>query len=95
MPLRADHYLVVRSIATHARLPPRFYPSSRPQARFAASSIFAIIVAMVPMTMSAAAAPIYVLLQINRVAGSPSGIAGGSTEAGPAPLAKLKRCGPA
>jgi hypothetical protein len=72
-----------------------FYPSSRPQARFAASSIFAIIVAMVPMTMSAAAAPISVLLQINRVAGSPSGIAGGPTEAGPAPLAKLKRCGPA
>jgi len=60
-------------------------------ARVVRSLTLAIVVAMAPMTLPAAPVPVSVLLQINRVAGSPSGIAGGPAEAGPALLSLLNQ----
>ncbi|MGB6302633.1 MAG: Ig-like domain repeat protein [Acidobacteriaceae bacterium] len=53
-------------------------------ARAAGAFLLANFVALAPMTLSAAPVPVSVLLQINRVAGSPSGVAGGPVDGGPA-----------
>ena len=53
-------------------------------ARVVGSFSLAIVVAMAPMALTAAPVPVSVLFQINRVAGSPSGVAGGPVDTGPA-----------
>ncbi|MGC1870209.1 MAG: Ig-like domain repeat protein [Acidobacteriaceae bacterium] len=60
-------------------------------ARVVRSFTLAIVVAMAPVALPAAQVPASVLLQINRVAGSPSGIAGGPADAGPALLSLLNQ----
>ncbi|MGA8289031.1 MAG: hypothetical protein WB950_10025, partial [Acidobacteriaceae bacterium] len=62
---------------------PMFLPSPF-HARAAGAFLLANFVALAPMTLSAAPVPVSVLLQINRVAGSPSGVAGGPVDGGPA-----------
>ena len=54
------------------------------RARVVGSFSLAIVVAMAPMALTAAPVPVSVLFQINRVAGSPSGVAGGPVDTGPA-----------
>lgn len=62
------------------------------QRRFlvAASCLLAALAAL-PLQLWAIPIPISVLLQINRVAGSPTGLPGGSVEAGPALLSLLNQ----
>ena len=67
-----------------------FHPSHF-HARVVGSFSLAIVVAMAPMALTAAPVPVSVLLQMNRVAGSPSGIAGGPVDSGPASASSLNQ----
>ncbi|MGH9615461.1 MAG: hypothetical protein ACRD28_01885, partial [Acidobacteriaceae bacterium] len=57
----------------------------------AAFCIVAIFAALLPLPIHAAAAPVSVLLQVNRVTGSRLGSSGFSGDSGPAPLALLNQ----
>ena len=67
------------------------HPPCRFQPRHAASFTLAIVVTMAPATLPAASVPVSLLLQISRVAGSPSGVAGGPVDTGPALLSLLNQ----
>ncbi len=59
--------------------------------RVAALCAFAAFTTMLPLPLCAAPVPVSVLLQINRVAGSPTGLAGGSVDSGSALLSLLRQ----
>jgi hypothetical protein len=59
--------------------------------RFVGSFILAIAIAIAPVALPAAPVPVSVLLQINRVAGSPVGVAGGPLDMEPALLNLLNQ----
>jgi trimeric autotransporter adhesin len=61
------------------------------QAQLADWFTLAIVVAMAPVTLLAARVPVSVKLQINRIAGSPSGVPGGPVDTGPALLSLLNQ----
>ena len=60
-------------------------------ARFAGLFAFVIAIAIAPVALPAAPVPDSVLLQINRVAGSPVGVAGGPLDMEPALLSLLNQ----
>jgi len=67
------------------------HPPCRFQPRLAASFTLAIVVTMAPVTLPAASVPVSLLLQISRVAGSPTGVEGGPVDTGPALLSLLNQ----